>query len=324
MKRRAVVWGAVLAAAMQLVSMSAGAQPSDKPAQLVVGFPPGQSVDIVGRMLAERLGPALGRNVIVDNKPGQGGSLALGHVARSPADGSTYTLAALAALVANPHLYKNVQYDTLKDFEPIGLVYDAPMVLLVNPSVPVKSVADLIAHAKQNPDRLTHSSSGNGTVSHLGMVAFKQRTGITMLHVPYPGSAKALLDLMSGNVQVAMETAASALPHIRSGRLRLLAVCSARRMSVFPDAPTVAELGFDGFEAVAWIGLLAPAGLPADLVSKVNAEISTLVRSDDFSNRMLAIGAQPRTSTPAEFAAYLRAEYRKWGDLVRQSGAKVD
>ena len=314
---------AVLALLLGMPAQGFG-QSSERPVQLVVGFPPGQSVDIVGRLLAERLSGALGRNVVVDNKPGQGGSLALGLVAKSPADGSTYTLAALAALVANPHLYRNVPYDTLRDFEPIGLVYEAPLMLLVNPALPAKTVPELVAYAKQNPDRLTHSSSGNGTVSHLGMVSFKQRAGITMTHVPYPGSAKALLDLMSGNVQVAMETVASALPLVRSGKLRALAVCSNRRLPALPDLPTVAELGFEGFEAVAWIGLLAPAGLPKELVQRVSAELSAVTRSEDFATRLVAMGALPRASTPSEFAAYLREEHRKWGELVKQSGAKVD
>jgi len=317
-------WLAGVGVVAAIASGGVAAQATDKAVHLVVGFPPGQSVDIVGRMLADRLGPALGRTVIVDNKPGQGGSLALGQVAKSAPDGNTLTLAALAALVANPHLYKNVQYDTLRDFVPIGLVYDAPLVLVVNPAVPANTVAELVAHAKANPDKLSHSSSGNGTVSHLGMVSFKQRTGIRMLHVPYPGSAKALTDVIAGNVQVAMETVASTLPHIKSGRLRLLAVCSAKRLSVLPDTPTVAELGYEGFEAVAWIGMLAPAGTPADLVQKVNREINGLVGSEQFAARMLAIGAQPRNSTPEGFAAYLRTEYAKWGELVKQSGAKVD
>lgn len=305
------------------VASCAQAQPSDV-VHLVVGFPPGQSVDVVGRMLADSLGPALGKSVVVDNRPGQGGSLALAAVAKTPPDGNTLTLAALAALVANPHLYKNVQYDTLKDFEPIGLVYDAPLVLVVNSSLPVKSVAELIAYAKARPDQLAYSSSGNGTVSHLGMVDFKRRAEIQMLHIPYQGSAKAMIDLIGGRVQLGMDTVAATLAHIKSGRLRLLAVCTQSRMSIFPDTPTVAELGFPGFEAVAWIGMLAPAGTPKAIVNKVNRAIVALERSEKFAERMSAIGALPRFSTPEEFAGYLRSEHAKWGELVRLSGAKVD
>lgn len=310
--------------ALLALAQTAGAQQTAKPIQLVVGFPPGQSVDIVARMLAERIGSSLGRTVLVDNRPGQGGSIALGMVAKAPPDGSTLTLAALAALVANPHLYKNVLYDTLKDFEPIGLVYDAPLVLAVNADLPVTSVAQLVAYAKANPGKLAHSSSGNGTVSHLGMVDLKRRTAIQILHVPYPGSAGAMLDLVAGRIQVGMDTVAATLAHIKSGKLRLLAVCSAKRMALFPDTPTVAELGYSGFEAVAWIGMLAPVGTPKDFVARVGGEIRQLVDSDAFGKRMLAIGAQPHTSTPDEFAAYLRSEYAKWGELVRLSEAKVD
>lgn len=317
-------WVGAGALALAVLAQHAAAQSPDKVLRLVVGFPPGQSVDVVGRMLADHLAVGLDKTVIVENKPGQGGSIALGMVSKLPPDGGTITLAALASLVANPHLYKNVPYDTLKDFDPIGLVYDAPLVLVVHPSVPAKTVAELVAHVKQNPGKLSHSSSGNGTVSHLGMLSFMQRAGISMVHVPYQGSARAMTDLIAGNVQVAMDTVAATLAHIKSGRLRLIAVCSSKRLSVFPDVPTVAEAAYPGFEAVAWIGLLAPAGTPKPFIAKVNEEINTVVRSEKFAARMLAIGAQPRTSTPEEFAAYLKSEYAKWGDLVRASGAKVD
>ncbi len=308
-----------------LLPMVAYAQTSSSEVvRLVVGFPPGQSVDIVGRMLADRLGPVLGKTVILDNRPGQGGSIALNMVAKAPADGNTLTLAALAALVANPHLYKNVHYDTLKSFEPIGLVYDAPLVLVVNPSLPAKSVAELIAYAKAHPGKLSFSSSGNGTVSHLGMIDFERRAGIQMLHIPYPGSAKAMTDLIGGQVHLGMDTVAATLPFIKSGKLRLIAVCTHARMSIFPDTPTVAESGFADYEAVAWIGMLAPVGTPKEIVNKVNQAIVSLESSPQFAERMIAIGAQPRVNTPEEFAAYLRTEYAKWGGLVKISGAKVD
>lgn len=234
-----------------------GAQP--KPMQIVVGFPPGQQVDIVARLLAERFASVLGRPVIVNNRPGQGGSIALGMVAKAAPDGDTLTLSALAVLVANPHLYGNVSYDTLKDFVPIGLVYDAPLVLVVHPEQPFKNAAELVAYAKANPGKLTHSSSGNGTVSHLGIVDFQRRAGIKIEHVPYQGSAPAMLDLMAGRVQVGMDTVAVTQAHIKSGKLKLLAVCSPKRLAQHPDTPTVAKFGFAGFEAVAWIGQLARA-----------------------------------------------------------------
>ena len=188
---RIIVWMWLVVAMATIANAQTPA--SDKPIQIVVGFPPGQSVDVVGRMLAEKLSQSLNRPVVLDNRPGQGGSLALSLVAKASADGNTLTLAALAALVANPHLYKNVQYDTLKSFEPIGLVYDAPMVFVVNPDLPVNNLGDFVAYAKANPGKLSHSSSGNGTVSHLGMVDFQRRAGTQMVHVPYQGSAKAMI-----------------------------------------------------------------------------------------------------------------------------------
>ncbi|MFO1079621.1 MAG: tripartite tricarboxylate transporter substrate binding protein [Reyranellaceae bacterium] len=298
--------------------------PSGKPLQIVVGFPPGQSVDIVARMLAERFTEILKRPVIVNNRPGQGGSIALGMVAKAAPDGDTITLAALAALVANPHLYSKVAYDTLKDFAPIGLVYDAPLVLVANAAQPFGTVAELIAYAKAHPGKLTHPSSGNGTISHLGMVDFKRLAGIEIEHVPYQGSAPAMLDLIEGRVQVGMDTVAAVLPYLKSGKLKALAACSAKRLAVLPDVPTIGEQGFPGFEAVAWIGLLAPAGTPPAFVREVNRAIGEALKSPDFAARLDSVGGLPRPDSPEQFAAYLKSEYAKWGELVRLSGAKVD
>ena len=199
---------------------------------------------MVARLLAERLGPALGETVIVENRPGQGGSIALASLAQSPADGHTLVLAPLASLVVNPHLYKSVGYNTLKDLAPVALVADLPLLLVVNPSLPVKSVAELIAYAKANPEKLAHPSSGNGTLSHLGMEVFKQRAGITILHVPYRGSVPAMTDLMTGIVGVAMDTVAVTEPFIRGDKMRLIASAYGKRVAAFPDTPTVAEQGF--------------------------------------------------------------------------------
>jgi tripartite-type tricarboxylate transporter receptor subunit TctC len=217
-----------------------------------------------------------------------------------------------------------VPYDTLKDFAPIGLVYDAPVVLVASPAEPFNTVAELVAYAKAHPDKLAHSSSGDGTVSHLGMVDFERRAGIKLEHVPYQGSAPAMLDLIAGRVQVGMDTVAAVLPYIKSGKLKVLAVCSAQRMALFPDKPTVAEAGYPGYEAVAWIGLLAPAATPQHFIDDINRQIAEAGKAPEFTGRLEAIGAVPRTDTPAQFAAYLRAEYQKWGELVRLSGAKVD
>ncbi len=319
-----VVAGLAIVAALGLaVSIPALAQ-SPKTLRVLVGFPAGQTTDIVARVIAERLSQALGYPVIVENRPGQGGSLALGLLARSPADGSVMTISALASYVANPHLYKSIAYDTLKDFDPVALILDIPIVMVTHPSLPVGTVAELIRYAKDNPDKLTHSSSGNGTISHLAMEEFKRRAGIKIVHVPYPGSPRAMLDLMAGNVQVAMDAVAVTQTHIQAGKMRLLAVGSGKRMTTYPDTPTVAELGFPGFEAVAWIGAAMPAGSPPELRERLSAEIVRIVRAPEFEQRMTALGMVTRPAGAAEFGAFLKSEYERWGRIVRESGARVE
>lgn len=314
----ALVWVLVLGA-----SFSAFAQ-SQKTLRMLIGFPAGQASDTAARVLAERLTVALGYPVIIDNRPGQGGSLALALLAKSPADGSVMTVSALAAFVANPHLYKSVAYDTLKDFDPVALILDIPVVLVTHPSVPARTVAELIAYAKANPDRLTHSSSGNGTVSHLGMEEFKRRAEIRMIHVPYQGSARAMLDLMAGNVQVAMDSVAVTQSHVQAGKMRLLAVASGRRMPMYPDVPTIAELGFPGYETVAWLGAAMPAGTPKEIRDKVGAEVLKIARSAEYEQRMTTLGMVMRPAGAEEFGAFLKTEYERWGRIVSQSGAKVE
>ncbi len=299
------------------------AQPQ-KALRILVGFPAGQTTDIVARVVAERLAQSLGQPVIVENRPGQGGSLALGLLAKSPPDGSVMTISALASYVANPHLYKAVPYDTLKDFDPVALILDIPIVLVVNPALPVWSVDELVKYARENPGKLTHSSSGNGTISHLAMEDFKRRAGIKIVHAPYPGSPKAMLDLMAGNVQVAMDAVAVTQVHIQSGKMRLLAVGSSKRMPTYPDTPTIAEVGFPGFEAVAWVGAAVPAGTPQDIRERLSLEIVRIVRTKDFEQRMIDLGMVTRPAGSAEFGGFLRKEYERWGRLVRDSGARVE
>jgi tripartite-type tricarboxylate transporter receptor subunit TctC len=311
--------------ALFLLAIAALAQAqSGRTTRVLVGFPPGQATDIVARLVAERLTAALGHPVIVENKPGQGGSVALAQLAKSPADGSVLTLSALAGYLVNPWLYGNVQYDTLKDFDPVGMVADLPMVLAVNPSVPAKSLKELIDYAKANPDKLTHSSSGSGTLSHLLMEDFKQRAGVKIIHVPYQGSPRAMVDLIGGSVQVGLDTVTVIQPHARSGKLRLIAAGTLQRLAAYPDLPTIAESGFPGFEAVAWIALAAPAGTPRDIRERIGAEAAKAVRSPELSEKLAAIGAVPRPSTPDEFGAFLRAEAPRWREIVAKSGAKAE
>lgn len=292
--------------------------------KLIVGYPAGQSVDAVARLLAERLGPAIGRTLIVENMPGQSGSIALEAVARMPADGSVMTLSASAAVAGNPVLYKNVRYDSVKDFEPIGLIYDAPLVLMVNSSVPVKSLEELIAYAKENRGKVNYSSPGNGSVSHLAMSELMRRAGIEMTHVPYQGAAKSLTDLAAGQVQVSFDAYAAAQPFLTGGRVRAIAVSSSERISVLPSIPTVAESGLSDFDLVPWVGLLAPAGTPKAVVDKVSEELAKIVRSPDFSQRIIGLGARPRFKSAAEFKSFVRVEVDRWATVIKGSGARLE
>lgn len=292
--------------------------------KLIVGYPAGQSVDAVARFLAERLGPALGRQLIVENVPGQSGSVALAAVARMPADGSVMTLSASAAIAGNPFLYRNVRYDSVKDFEPIGLIYDAPLVLMVNSAVPVQSLKELIAYARSNTGKVNYSSPGNGSVSHLAMSDLIRRTGIAMTHVPYQGAAKSLTDLAAGQVQVSFDAYGAAQPFLAGGRVRAIAVSSAERISVLPQIPTVAESGLADFDLVPWVGLLAPAGTPRAIVDRTSEELAAIVRSPEFSRRVVSLGGRPRASTAAEFRGFLRSEVDRWESVIKVSGARLE
>ena len=316
---------ALVASAALAPSAHAQAQaPGGGVTRILVGFPPGQATDQVARLVAERLSTALGHPVIVENRPGQGGSIVLGQLARSPADGTVLTLSALAAYSVNPYLYKNLQYDSVRDFDPISLVSDLPLALVVNPSVPATTLGELVDYAKANPEKLAHSSSGNGTLSHLLMEDFKQRAGIRILHVPYKGSPPAMIDLIAGNVQVGLDTVTVVQPHVRSGKLRLIAAGTRERLAAFPDTPTIAESGYPGFEAVAWIALSAPKGTPRELRERINAEVNKALRDPEFAAKMRTMGALPRGGTVDEFGAFLASEQQRWKALVERSGVKVD
>ncbi|HVZ45652.1 MAG TPA: tripartite tricarboxylate transporter substrate binding protein [Ramlibacter sp.] len=291
--------------------------------KLIVGYPPGQSVDTVARLLADRLGPAIGRTLIVENMPGQSGSLALAAVSRMPADGSIMTLSASAAVAGNPFLYRNVRYDSVKDFEPIGLIYDAPLVLMVGSALPIHSLAELVAYVKAHPGTVNYSSPGNGSVSHLAMSELMRRTGIAMTHVPYQGSAKSLTDLAAGQVQVSFDAYAAAQPFLAGGRVRPIAVSSGDRISALPSIPTVAETVGD-FDLVPWVGLFAPAGTPQAVVDKTSEELSKIVRSRDFSQRIVALGGRPRPASASEFKAFVRREVERWAAVIKSSGATLD
>ena len=292
--------------------------------RILVGFPPGQATDLIARLVAERLGPALGETVIVENRPGQGGSIVLAALAQSPADGRTLVLAPLASMVVNPHMYRTVGYETLKSFAPVALVADLPLVLVVNPALPVKTLPELIAYAKANPDKLAHPSSGNGTLSHLGMEVFKQRAGISILHVPYRGSVPAMTDLMTGIVGVAMDTVAVTEPFIRADKLRLIASAYGKRIAGFPDVPTLAEQGFPEVDLSAWLGIVVPAATPPERVERLGAAINKITQSPDIVEKFAQLGTIPRSLGPKEFGDFLAKEDARWGGIVRASGVRIE
>jgi tripartite-type tricarboxylate transporter receptor subunit TctC len=292
--------------------------------RIIVGYPPGQSVDSVGRLLAERLGKMTNRKWIVENVPGQSGSIALAAVTRLPADGSVLTLSASAALAGNPFLFANVRYDPIKDFDPIGLVYDAPLLLLVNSELPVKSLPELLAYLRANPGKLSYSSPGNGSVSHLAMAELLRRSGTKMEHIPYQGATQSLSDLAGGRVQVSFDAIAPALPLITAGKIRAIAISSKERSTLLPDVPTVSESGIDGFDLVPWVGLLAPAGTPKGEVDKLSADLAKIVCSEDFSKQIVMLGGRPRSSSASEFKSFLQTEVERWSGVIKRSGAKLE
>lgn len=317
----------------QLLAVGAGALLADaaraqgaKVHRLFVGFPPGQATDSVARILAEKMHAQTGDNYVVENRPGTGGSMAMAQLAKSPNDGSVMMLTHMSAVATNPHMYRNPGYDSLKDFAAVGLAGDLPFVLAVNPALPVKNVAELIAYAKANPGKLSNSSSGNGTVSHLAMEELKRRAGIEVLHVPYKGSSPGLNDVVAGRVSMALETAAAVQPLAESGRLRVLAVGSQQRLQgPFAGVPTLAEAGFKDFNAVTWLMLIYPAGVPKPAIQQSFSALNAVLRQPDTQKQMLAIGALPRMSkSPEEADAYIRSEYKYWGEVVARSGVTLD
>ena len=300
-----------------------------KPVRIVVPFAPGGTTDILARALAPELGKAFGQTFVVDNKPGAGGNLGADLIAKSPADGYNLLMGTVGTQAINAALYPKMPYDAARDFAPITLVAGVPNVLVMNPAkaeaLKINSVADLIAYARKNPGRLNMASSGNGTSIHLSGELFKTLTQTFMVHIPYRGSGPALLDLIGGTMDLMFDNLPSALPQIKAGKLKALAVTSAQRSAAVPELPTVAEAGpVKGFDASSWFGLLAPAGTPADLVSRVQQESAKAMASPALKERLLSQGAIPGGNTPAEFAAYIAAETTKWAAVVKASGAKVD
>lgn len=302
-----------------------------KPVRIVVPFPAAGTTDILARALAPELQRVFGQPFVVDNKPGAGGNLGAAEVAKAAADGHTLLMGTVGTHAINPALYPKMPYDHVKDFAPVTLVAGVPNVLVVNPAFAqkygIQSVSDLIKVAKSQPGRLNFASSGNGTSIHLSGELFKTMTGTFMVHFPYRGSGPALMDLMGGNTDLMFDNLPSSMVHIKSGKLKALAVTSAQRSSALPDVPTVAEAGgsaLASYEASSWFGLLAPAGTPADIVARLQQETAKALSSPAIKERLLSQGAIPSGNTPAEFAKLIEQETKKWAAVVKASGAKVD
>jgi tripartite-type tricarboxylate transporter receptor subunit TctC len=325
-------------AALLLAGIAVGAAPCalfaqerwpSRPVRVVVPFTPGGTTDILARALAPELSRAFGQQFIVDNKPGAGGNVGAQDVARSAPDGYTLLMGTVGTHGINQSLYPKMPFDPIKDFAPITLVAGVPNVLVMNPAkaqaLHINSVPDLIRYARANPGKLNMASSGNGTSIHLSGELFKAMTGTFMVHFPYRGSGPALLDLVGGTMDLMFDNLPSALPQIKGGKLKALAVTSAQRSAAVPDLPTIAEAGpLPGYEASSWFGLLAPAGTPPDIVSRIQQETAKALATPALKERLLGQGAIPSGMAPAEFAKFIAAETKKWAQVVKVSGAKVD
>lgn len=320
-----IIRGLAIACALSGLAGAAPAQTAypDKPIKLVLAFPPGGPTDLVARVLAQKLGEQMGQTVIVENKPGANGNIAAELVAKSLPDGYTvfYNTSAVAL---SPALYKKLGYDVLSDFAPVALTAVIPLVLAVHPSLPVTTIQEFIDYLKVNPGKFSYGSAGNGNITHLGAFLMLQAKGLSAAHIPYKGSAPALMDLVGGQTQFTTDTVNSALPFIKEKRLRALAVTSLTRTSVLPDVPTLNETVMPGFEVGAWQGLLVPAKTSPEIVKRLNAEILKALASSDVRAKLALQGAEPLGSTPIEYGAYIKSEVDRWIKVVKQSGVTLD
>ena len=291
--------------------------------RIVVPFPPGGTSDILARTIGARLGEPLGQPVVVENRPGAGGNIAADYVAKAAPDGYTL-LMGTSSLAISQSLYKKLAYDLVKDFAPITQAVNYTNLLVVHPSAGVSSVAELLALARAKPGALSYGTAGNGTPPHMTGELFKAYTTVNILHIPYKGGAPAIADLLAGQIPMMFDNVPPLLPHVRSGRIKALAVTSLARIQVLPDVPTLHELGLKDFDAVGWNGLLAPAATPREVINRLHAEVVRVLRIPEVRDQLTSQGADVVGNSPEEFAAWIRAEIKKWADVVRVSGAKVD
>jgi tripartite-type tricarboxylate transporter receptor subunit TctC len=305
------------------LAANAQAWPTRQPIKFIVVYPAGGASDVTARMIATKLSESIGQSVVVENKPGANGIIATEYVAKAAPDGYTILMANLGPNAINPVVYKKLPYDAVKDFSPITLTTIVPQIIVVAPTQPINSIAELIAYSKANPGKVTFASAGNGSSNHLSGELFNAMAGIKMEHVPYKGDAPGLVDVMSGQVTVALPTAIAAAPFVRSGQLRALAVTSNKRLASFPDIPTVAET-VPGFESVSWGGVMAPAGTPPAIINRLNSEILKILKMPDVAEKLKGFGAETVGSTPKQFETYVKSEIAKWGKVARDNNVTLD
>jgi len=314
----------VLGALVALPGIAAAQDYPVKPIRIIVAFTPGGTSDIVGRLAGQILGQAFGVQAVIDNRPGAGGGIGNELAARAAPDGYTLIVGHIGTLAVNPTLFPRLSYDPVKDFQPIGLISKSASIMVVHPSLPVKTVKDYIALARAKPGALVYGSPGNGSAGHLLMAYFSMLAKIELVHVPYKGTAPALTDLIAGQTTTVFTGIPGIIGHVKSGRLRVIGISSAQRSPDLPDVPTVAESGLSGYEVTQWWGLLAPANTPRAIVLKINDALAKGVQSADVRKRLAADGADPSSSTPEEFHAFIRSEIARWAPVIRASGARPE
>jgi tripartite-type tricarboxylate transporter receptor subunit TctC len=312
----------LFAAALALAASAAFAQFPNKPVTIVVGFEPGGGTDTTARILQGPLGEQIGQQVIVENRAGAGGNIAVDHVAKAAPDGYTIVLANVGALAVNPHILKT-PYDPLKDLLPISMAAEFANVLVVQPSLPIKTVADYVDYAKKNPGKLTYASSGIGGAGHLSGELLKSVAKVDIVHVPYKGGGPAMQGFLGGQVDSFFATPISSISQIRAGKARAVATTGSKRAALMPDVPTIAEAGYQGYEALNWYGFLAPRGTPKDIIERLNREIVKALAAPQAVAALHKTGTEPKSSTPDEFAQYIKREYDTWGKVVKEAGIKA-
>ncbi|GKS74800.1 tripartite tricarboxylate transporter substrate binding protein [Acidovorax sp. SUPP950] len=322
--RRTLLAAALAVAATAAVPTAFAQAFPNKPITIIVPFAAGGTTDILARVIGQGLSAELGQSVVVDNRAGAGGNIGGQMAARAPADGYTLFMGTVGTHAINAALYKKMPFDPVKDFAPLTRVANVPNLLVANPNQPYKTVQELIAYAKANPGKVNFGSSGSGSSIHLSGELFKSMAKVDMQHVPYKGSAPAVTDLLGNQIGIMFDNMPSAIQHVRSGKLRPIAVTTAKRSPELPDVPTIAEAGVPGYEATSWFGMFAPAGTPAPIVAQLNKALVKVLSQPETKKKLADQGAEPVSETPEQFAAFIQAESAKWGKVVKESGASVD